>query len=257
MAALPDNSYLYVGGSKRLFPVKDAAGKLSLPALAAAMKAIPSAPIPTAAKVACIAKAKTMMAEAKAEAAKGGMTEVAREFSEPLQESSLQGFAPVSDDGVMRDCLIIREGLNAISSKLYTAEFLKASVGRFEHGHCNLDHPTMTEMRDRPEGRLTDLAGYMTNARWSETERGIVADVKLLADQPTGERVQKLFADDVVRETAGLSIYWPHGFDAVERQIDGRRVQVPIALKGPAKARMRADFVTMPTAGGRVGPARR
>lgn len=254
---LPDSAYLYVAGGKRLFPVKAADGELSMPALAAAMKAIPSAPIPTAAKVACIAKARSMMAEARAEAVKtAGMTEVAREFAEPLQESGLQGFAPVSDDGVIRDCVIIREGLNAVGTRLYTPEFLKASLPRFANGLCNLDHPTESEARDRPEGSLRDLAGYMTNPRWSETERGVVADVKLLADQPTGERVSKLFSDDVVRETAGLSIYWPYGFDGTERQIDGRRVQVPTALKGPDKARIRADFVTAPTAGGRVGRAR-
>jgi hypothetical protein len=170
-----------------------------------------------------------------------------------LRESGLVGMPEIGEGDVIKDCTFIRAGLNAAGSTYYTPEFLKAHVARFEGSLCHLDHPTLTESRVRPERSLSSIAAHTANARWDETQQAVVGDIKLLSGTAPAEHVRGLFRSDVVRETAGLSIYWPHRYNHRFAEMQGRRVTVPTELVGPESMKLNLDFVTLPTAGGRVG----
>ncbi len=99
------------------------------------------------------------------------------------------------------------------------------------------------------------LAGRTENARYDVGQQAVVGDIKLLTGTPPGDQARAIFADPVVRETAGLSIYWPYQVDADFLPVEGRTVTVPRKLLGNDTAKLSLDFVTLPTAGGRVGRA--
>lgn len=73
----------------------------------------------------------------------------------PLSESS------VNHNGMMR-IRIIAPGMG--SSGYYSESLLSKSAGLYKRGtHMHLNHPSRSELKERPERSLNDLAGYLTS----------------------------------------------------------------------------------------------
>ena len=263
MNNLPDSAFLYVqaGGTKdaqgmtvprslRHFPVKDAGGKLDMPHLRNALVRIPQSNAPLPVKKACLAAAQKLLGAAKVK--RGKITESALRESAELREAGLVGLPQVNQQGVIPNCVLIRSGMNAVGSRYYTPEFLRTNIKRAEGALCYLDHPTVGEAAQRPERSIKEVAAVVERPRWDDKQRALIGDLRLL-DNDAGNQAKRTFADAVVREVAGLSIYYPYGVSSKFMTVDGRAVDVPDTLAGPGDARFNFDFVTLPTAGGRVG----
>ncbi len=258
---LPDKCFLYIeeGGTKdaegktkprrlRHFPFRDADGKIDLPHLRNALARIPQANLPDEVKRSCIAKARRILNAARAQ---GGMEEAVRPSAEGLHES-LSGGLPELQNDVLKDCVLIRAGMNAAGTHYYTPEFLETLVDVSEGALSFLNHPTQSERRERPERGLEHLAAHVSNVRYDATQAALIGDITLIKNVTPAEHARALFADPVVRETAGLSINYPYEVDAKFVSMGGRTVTVPTRLAGPPGAKPFYDFVTVPGAGGRV-----
>lgn len=157
--------------------------------------------------------------------------------------------------GMAEGCVLLQAGLNKSRRRMYTPEFIQANLSRFEGAFCNADHPSLTEAKDLPERSLMRLAGVVRNARWDDARQAAVGDVEFLGTQ-AGATMREAFGHEVVRDRAGLSIYWagPVKMKREKVQEAGGWVDVPLALDGDE--RFDVDFVTRPAAGGKVGNLR-
>lgn len=172
-----------------------------------------------------------------------------------------EAFIPTqpNDSGISEACILLRAGQNKTAQKgipggrEYTADFIKEHLPRFEGGLCHVDHPTLSESKERPERTMGTLAAVVKNARWDATEKAAVGDVHYLGTD-AGRNMREAFADDVVREKAGLSIYWGGGVKVRRKKTAESFVDVPVELLG--EGQFNVDFVTRPNAGGKVGPLR-
>lgn len=170
-----------------------------------------------------------------------------------------EAFVPTApnDKGVSEACVLLRAGKNKTAQKglpggrEYTADFIREHLPRFEGGMCHVDHPTLSESKERPERTMGTLAAVVKNARWDATEKAAVGDVHYLGTD-AGRNMREAFADDVVREKAGLSIYWGGGVKVRRKKLGESYVDVPVELLGDGQ--FNVDFVTRPNAGGKVGP---
>lgn len=149
--------------------------------------------------------------------------------------------AAVRSDGSI-DVVIITPGWG--SSGYYSAEVLERDGPRvFTSGlHMFLDHPGMTEMVDRPERTVRDLAAVLTSdARWDATGPdgpGLYATAEVLPS------FRQLI--DEIAPHIGVSIRAGGMFEWGEA--DGREGWIIQALIEAASV----DFVTVPGRGGRV-----
>lgn len=104
---------------------------------------------------------------------------------------------------------------------------------------CYIDHATDDEDAARPAGSIKNLAAVLTeDARWSDTERGLVAEVRLFT----------LWRDAIedMRGVIGMSIRaWVHG---EQGEAEGRHGFI---VSGIPEGRS-VDFVTAPAAGGGI-----
>jgi len=172
------------------------------------------------------------------------------ESDTPLCESDSPVTASAPDgEGLSRGCVLIRAGTNKTGRRHYTREFLTQHLALFEGAFCNVDHPTRTDERDRPEGSLAPLAAVVENARYDDNEAAVVGDLRYLGTV-AGKNMQAAFANATVRKRAGLSIRWSGGYEFTKGVVEGRTVQVPVKLGGDGQ--MFVDFVTAPTGGGAV-----
>jgi len=171
-----------------------------------------------------------------------------------------EAFEPTAPNeaGISESCVLLRAGTNKSGRRHYTPEFIREHLDRFDGAMCHMDHPTMSESRDRPERTMGTLAAVVRNPRWQETvaeggatQGAVVGDLEFLATD-AGRNMQAAFGNPVVREKAGLSIYWPGPVKVARRKLGGSLVDVPLQLLGDGQ--FNVDFVTRPNAGGRVGP---
>ncbi|MCF8012614.1 MAG: hypothetical protein K9L56_15195 [Clostridiales bacterium] len=180
--------------------------------------------------------------------------------TEPLMESDPQvireavgvntdGYS--ADESVVRDCVLIEAGLNQTGSRYYEPGFLQEHLGRFEGAFGFVDHPTATEAKQKPERSMDTIAVTIENARWSEAQDAVLGDVHFL-DTDSGRNMRAAFENPIVRERAGLSIYWPYGVEAENRRMNESDVMVPQKLLGSENERFDIDVVTRPTAGGKI-----
>lgn len=154
---------------------------------------------------------------------------------------------------------LIKAGLNGSKTRNYTPEFLQECVaaGRFTEAYCFLDHPSRAEFRDQPERTMARLAARTGDAYWSEATQSVQAPLHWLGKgEPgmAGTVAKNLFADDVVRRRAGLSIWYPEKVDVRREKFaeaGDRLVSVPIRLQNPTR-KFDIDLVTDPGAGGRL-----
>lgn len=174
-----------------------------------------------------------------------------------------------NEAGISEGCVLLAVGPNKTARKgarggrNYTAQFIEAQVasGRFDEALCNVDHPSLSEAKDRPEGSLSTLAAVACNARFDpeyvNPETGAkgaaIGDLRYLGTD-AGRNMREAFADEAVRRQCGLSIYWAGGVKVKREKVGESYVDVPQELVGDGK--FCVDFVTRPNAGGRVGPLR-
>lgn len=104
---------------------------------------------------------------------------------------------------------------------------------------CYIDHATDDEDVARPAGSIKNLAAVLTeDARWSDTERGLVAEVRLFS-------LWREAIEDM-RGVIGMSIRaWVHGDQG---EAEGRHGFI---VSGIPEGRS-VDFVTTPAAGGGI-----
>jgi hypothetical protein len=172
---------------------------------------------------------------------------------EGLREALVMG-----EDGQPKLATVVRAGPNAQGTTYYTPEFLKLCLaeGRFTGSLMRLNHPSVSEAQDRPEGDLGRVVGRTGDAFWDEADRAIKAPLVLLGDDTPGTPahfVRTVFADQAVADQAGLSIHYPHRVEwgeAIKDPKTGRAMRHPVSLPEPGK--MYVDFVLAPAAGGRV-----
>lgn len=151
---------------------------------------------------------------------------------------------------------LIKAGDNKSGTRRYTPEFLQKCVseGRFTGSYGYANHPSTSEARERPERDLRYLAARTGEAFWDESSQSVKAPLVWLAEehpQSMGGLVSALFADPVVRQRSGLSIYYqgPVQVEEAESRVrPGRKVVVPKALGDDRK--FDVDIVTAPGAGG-------
>ncbi len=164
--------------------------------------------------------------------------------------------ASTADGDTIPDVTIIRAGVNKAKSRKYTPEFLQQCVaeGRFSGSFCYLNHPTQQEQRERPERDLGLIAARTGDAYWDEASKSVKAPLVWLAEDVAGSKGQlgkAMFIDPVVRQRAGLSIFYQGDVKASEEKLaeaGGRKVVVPTALLSERK--FDVDLVTSPGAGG-------
>jgi cation transport regulator ChaB len=169
-----------------------------------------------------------------------------------LREASIE-LTPPNENGVSADSVLIRAGVNKTGRRLYTPEFLREALPRFDGAFCFVDHPSLDEEKTRPERSLLRMGARVSNPRWRESDQTVIGDVHYMGTG-LGQEVRALFADEVVRERAGLSIYYPWGAKSKRIKVAEAWVDCPVSLQGGEK--FDVDFVTRPSAGGKVGPIR-
>lgn len=172
-----------------------------------------------------------------------------------IREASIEPTAP-GEGGISEGCVLLRAGLNKTGKRMYTPEFVQEHLSRFDGAFCSADHPSLSEGKDLPERSMLRLAAVVRNPRWDEAMNAAIGDVEYL-NTPAGQTMREAFRNDVVRERAGMSIYWSGPVQVERRKLKeagGRAVDVPIRLLGDGQ--FDVDFVTRPSAGGKVGPLR-
>ena len=177
------------------------------------------------------------------------------------QRGLSEAFEPTApgENGISEGCVLLRAGANKTAQsgrpggRKYTPDFIREHLPRFEGAMCHMDHPTISEAKDRPERTMGTLAAVVKNPRWSETDNAAVGDLHYLGTD-AGRNMREAFADETVRAHAGLSIYWPGGVRVKREKLGESYVDVPVELLG--EGQFNVDFVTRPNAGGRVAPLR-
>lgn len=149
--------------------------------------------------------------------------------------------SPAGTGGLFR-VRVIDAGMG--SSGYYPAETLEAAgrAGVVAVGtHAYFDHPSESEMSDRPERSVRDLAAvFKSTGTYDPTTKAIEADVQVFGPY------RDLFADPDFREAIGMSI---RAFAEVEEgEVDGRRVPIVKTLESIASV----DFVTHAGRGGKM-----
>ena len=150
--------------------------------------------------------------------------------------------ASVEDNIVRREVTVIKSGWG--SSGYYSEAMLKRDGPEvFGEGlHMYVDHPTKTEMRERPERSIKDLAAvFRANAEWDSSVGGLVTEADIFpAWQP-------VLNHDAVARAIGTSII-AYG-ESEHGEAEGRT--------GPLITRLTqglsCDFVTHAGAGGELG----
>lgn len=188
------------------------------------------------------------------------MEDVGRQKTQKTRglREAIEPTAP-NENGVSEACVLLRAGMNKTAQagraggREYTPDFIREHLTRFDGALSHMDHPSLTESKDRPERTMGTLAAVVKNPRWDDMEKAAVGDLHYLGTD-AGRNMREAFADETVRAHAGLSIYWPGAVKVTRKRLGESYVDVPVELLG--EGQFNVDFVTRPNAGGRVGPLR-
>lgn len=192
--------------------------------------------------------------ESSVERTGNGLRESSIELSAPVGTGAENEAMPPGVIGISPDSVLLRAGVNKTRRRKYTEAFIREHLERFQGSFSSIDHPSMSEAKDRPERSIADVAAVIMNPRWDTTENAAVGDVHYI-NNTAGREMLETYRNPVIRERAGLSIYWPGDVRMRrERLAEGNLVDVPMQLLG--EGRFDVDFVTRPSAGGRVGALR-
>jgi hypothetical protein len=159
-------------------------------------------------------------------------------------------------------CVVITEGLgNQRDMRYYGPEAIDDIGKRIDGAKCYVNHKTMQQEIERPEGDLWSLAGYWKDGTVESMENGRRRVVATLVcdDSETGEAayqkcVHALQYDRDLAESSdvycGISINGDGVIESRKMTIDGNEIDVNYVAN--VTALPSADIVTQPARGGRV-----
>ncbi len=150
--------------------------------------------------------------------------------------------ATVDEKGIAEVC-VIRPGFNLGKGRFYPAAVLKRDCHIFEGVKMYANHPSVSEMRDRPERSINDWVGHLTEVR--HDEEGNVFGRAVILDDAFKQKLRNLKEAGLLGEM-GVSI---RGLGKTRRtEIEGHKTEMVEALT----AGHSADYVTQAGAGGAV-----
>lgn len=162
-------------------------------------------------------------------------------FSElmPLTESV------INTDAREVDVTLIRPGWSA-NGKYYSKAMLSKAVAAFEGARAYVNHPTLTESKDRPERDVRDMAGYYKNVRQAD-DGAVKGTLKMLGRN--GDEMFPLVVEAITNkpDLLGLSIN-AMGKTAMG-EAEGRKGVLVEEIVGTRFTS--TDIVTTPAAGGK------
>ena len=141
---------------------------------------------------------------------------------------------------------VLQPGFNRSGARYYTNDAVEHAVreGLFNNRKMFVNHPSASEMRDRPERNLTDWVSTVKET-WVDEETGAIkARIKVVQNW-FGDFLKQLQENEALPDV-GLSIF-AQG-QVQRKKIDGRLTDV---VERFTRA-LSVDWVTEPGAGGRV-----
>ncbi len=147
----------------------------------------------------------------------------------------------VDEEKGVYDVVLIKEGVTTDHKRDYTKKALESALPLFEGLQAYADHPTKTEMRDRPERSIRDLVGVYKNPVITESG-SLKAELHTLDNASWVRPILKAACS--TPGLCGLSI---HG-DGIVKQ--GKRGEPDIVES--IDAMFSTDVVTKPNAGGEI-----
>lgn len=147
-------------------------------------------------------------------------------------------------DGNTLTMTVLAQGFNTSRTRYYTESALRSGVQAFADSKMFVNHPTIREEEERPEGSLHDWAATITNLSYDSTGKRLRATARLV-DPNFKSKIDMLESQGLL-QTLGISIRAVGAGE--ESVIEGDttfRVDSFIAGKS-------VDFVTYPGAGGFV-----
>lgn len=141
---------------------------------------------------------------------------------------------------------VLQPGFNRSGARYYPPEAVRQAVteGLFNNRKMFVNHPSATELRERPERNLTDWVSTVKET-WVDEESGAIkARIKVVQNW-FGDFLKQLQENDALADV-GLSIF-AQG-QVQRKKIDGRLTDV---VERFTRA-LSVDWVTEPGAGGRV-----
>src|SRR3990167_1014887 len=97
---------------------------------------------------------------------------------------SVQFGAPTKDlEGKAWEVVLIERGFNKSKQRYYTDEALESIVALAGDNtlQCMVDHPGVSDSKDRPEGTIKDVVGWYTNVHLNETGNAVMGTLNLLS----------------------------------------------------------------------------
>jgi len=130
------------------------------------------------------------------------------------------------------------------SSGYYSQEVLERDMPKIypKGSHMYIDHPTMTEMHERPERSVKELAAVTTEtARWSDEHQSVGAYAELFPDWAEPIKAKS--------KAIGVSIFADGEVEESDREIEGKAGPIIHSLTDGFSV----DFVTQAGRGGKIG----
>lgn len=157
----------------------------------------------------------------------------------PLQESTFDGATKTVD------VTLIRAGWSA-NNRYYSKEALGRAVVAFEGSRAFVNHPSLSEQKERPERDVRDLAGYYTNVR-QESDGSLRGTLNLVGAR--GDELAPLIHEAVTKKPDLLGVSINALGKTKMGEAEGRKgVLVEDIVQAPSTS---TDIVTTPAAGGK------
>jgi hypothetical protein len=130
------------------------------------------------------------------------------------------------------------------SSGYYSQEVLERDMPKIypKGSHMYIDHPTMSEMNERPERSVKELAAVLTEtAHWDDSRGSVGAYAELFPD----------WAEPIKAKSSaiGVSIFADGEIEESDREVEGKKGPVIHSLTDGFSV----DFVTQAGRGGKIG----
>ena len=169
-----------------------------------------------------------------------GIGKVAESVDVSFTTELLEAKAIEGKQGIY-ELTLLREGETEDKKRTYKRAALESAVTLFEGAQAYADHPTKSELKERPERSIRDIVGIYENAR-VEADNGIS---KLKADLKTLESAQW------VRPLLDLAVEQPNMCGA-SIHADGTITPGKPDIVESIDSVFSVDIVTKPNAGGKV-----
>lgn len=140
---------------------------------------------------------------------------------------------------------LIRPGWSA-NGRYYSKEALGRAVPTFEGSRAFVNHPSLSEQKERPERDVRDLAGYYTNVRQAD-DGALKGTLNLIGAR--GEELAPLIHEAITKKPDLLGVSINALGKTKMGEAEGRKgILVEDIIKAPSTS---TDIVTTPAAGGK------